>query len=79
MGDSLVLALATHTQYVRFEKDNFCRTIYNNLLGHLVPLVGVTARLMQRRVFPGIVFQRYYPVHCRNFPAVLARIIYLGI
>lgn len=44
-------ALATHTLYVRFEKDN--------LLDHLVRLAGITARLMWKRAFPGFVFQRH--------------------
>lgn len=72
MADPLVLALATHTQCVRFEKGNFCRTFFDNLLDHLVPLAGITARLTQRRVFPGFVFQRYYPIDFPNFPAILA-------
>lgn len=37
MADPLVLALATHTQCVRYGKDNFCRTIDNDLVDHLVP------------------------------------------
>lgn len=57
-------ALATHTLYVRFEKDN--------LLDHLVHLAGITARLTQRRAFPGFVFQRYCLIDFPNFPAILA-------
>jgi len=72
VADPLVLALATYIQYVRFEKDNFCRTVHGDLLDHLVPLAGITVRLMQRRVFPGFVFQRYYPIDFSKFPAILA-------